>query len=62
MEEKKSETEIKQPERIVLSVAPPQKSAQDTSNWEDKSLIAPNDRVLTEANNKDDKDRTVISE
>jgi|GEM_PF-4533792 hypothetical protein len=62
MEEKKSGTEIKQPERVVLSVAPPQQSAQDTSNWEDKSLIAPNGRVLTETNNKDDKDRTVISE
>lgn len=43
-------------------VVPPQKSAQDTSNWDKKELTAPNGRVIIETQEKIAKGRTVISE
>lgn len=44
------------------SVVPPQKSAQDTSNWDKKELTAPNGRVIIETQEKITKGRVVISE
>lgn len=65
MEEKNLTTKkvpAKSTPQQIKPAAPPQESAQDTSNWDKKEFTAPNGRIIIETKEKDSPNRVVIVE